>query len=127
MNAKEIFETFETNCKFNYYTGEKLRNCKAFVYDGVITQKGENYTATLPVYVLRSYLTNVAFIRKSTGTLYVFDYYSATTAQHIAKFAKDYGAKDVYYLYKRSDHTGYYNFITHERKTYRETIENIRF
>lgn len=36
--------------------------------------------------ILRSYSTIVAAFQRSTGILWVFGYYSATTAQHIAKF-----------------------------------------
>ena len=36
--------------------------------------------------ILQSYSTIVAAFQVSTGILWVFDYYSATTAQHIAKF-----------------------------------------
>lgn len=65
----------------------QLRTCKAFVYE------------TEFYYVLRSYNTYVAFIRKSDGTC--FDIlraaygYSATSAQHIAKFRHDYNATDI--------------------------------
>lgn len=36
--------------------------------------------------ILRSYSTIVAAYQFSTGILWVFGYYSATTAQHVAKF-----------------------------------------
>ena len=36
--------------------------------------------------ILKSYSTIVAAYQFSTGILWVFEYYSATTAQHIAKF-----------------------------------------
>lgn len=36
--------------------------------------------------ILQSYSTIVAAYQFSTGILWVFDYYSATTAQHVAKF-----------------------------------------
>ena len=36
--------------------------------------------------VLKSYSTIVAAFQRSTGILWVFDYYSNTTSQHIAKF-----------------------------------------
>ena len=38
--------------------------------------------------LLQSYKTIVAAYDKNTEILYVFDYYSATTSQHIAKFQK---------------------------------------
>ena len=36
--------------------------------------------------ILQSYSTIVAAFQRSTGILWVFDYYSNTTSQHIAKF-----------------------------------------
>lgn len=36
--------------------------------------------------ILKSYSTIVAAYQFSTGILWVFEYYSATTAQHVAKF-----------------------------------------
>lgn len=61
----------------------KLRTCNAVVYET------PNY------YWLMSYKTIVAFIDKESDTLYdvlrlVYGY-TATSAQHIAKFSKDYG------------------------------------
>ena len=38
--------------------------------------------------LLQSYKTIVAAYDKNTETLFVFDYYSATTAQHVVKFCK---------------------------------------
>lgn len=61
-----------------------LRTCKADV-----TKLGRWY-------LLRSYATIVAAIDTTTVTLYDFSRYAygytATTAQHIAKFGRDYGA-----------------------------------
>ena len=61
----------------------RLRSCTACVYET------SNY------YYLRSYNTIIAFIDKTTDTCYdvlrlVFGY-TATSAQHIAKFRQDYG------------------------------------
>lgn len=36
--------------------------------------------------ILQSYSTIVAAFQRTTGILWVFDFYSSTTAQHIAKF-----------------------------------------
>lgn len=63
---------------------ERLGTCKAAVFDT------GNY------YVLQSYATLVACIDKSTNTLYdmlrkVYGY-TNTSAYHISKFSKDYGA-----------------------------------
>ena len=38
--------------------------------------------------ILQSYLTIVAAYQHSTGILWVFGFYSNTTAQHVAKFCK---------------------------------------
>lgn len=62
---------------------ERLRNCQAWVYE------------TSKYYILKSYETIVAFIVKDDDVLidvlrYVYGY-SATSAQHIAKFSNDYG------------------------------------
>ena len=66
------------------YGVKRLRSCSAEVLET------ENF------YILISYRTNIACIEKNTDTLY--DYlrevygYTATSAQHISKFKKDYGA-----------------------------------
>lgn len=75
---------------------ERLRTCKAYVFDT------GNY------YVLQSYGTLVACIDKCNNTLYdmlrkVYGY-TNTSAQHISKFSKDYGADcwgcDVIYRWR---------------------------
>ena len=64
------------------HTWRKLRTCQAKVSE------------TPRYYILYSYNTLVAFIDKTTDTLYdVLRYvygYTATSAQHISKFEKDY-------------------------------------
>lgn len=66
-----------------YGDAERLRSCQAWVYE------------TKHFYVLRSYLTFVACISKRTDILYDNlrrEYgFTQTSAQHIAKFSKDYG------------------------------------
>ena len=70
-----------------YFNGElnvkPLRRCTAEVYE------------TAGYFLLRSYNTLVAVVEKSTGNCYdilrVAYGYTATSAQHIAKFSKDYG------------------------------------
>lgn len=77
----EVFENAmaELTSDCNY---KRLRSCRAVVIET------ENY------YILQSYRTSVAVIDKSTDTLYdVLRYvygYTATSAQHISKFQKDY-------------------------------------
>ena len=76
----------------NNYTGnfKRLRSCSAEVAPVIDAETGE-----LIYYVLRSYRTIVAAIDVRTDTLYDFLRYvygyTATSAQHIAKFDKDYG------------------------------------
>ena len=78
--------------KTNNYTGnfKRLRSCSAEVAPVIDAKTGE-----LLYYVLRSYRTIVAAIDVRTDTLYDFLRYvygySATSAQHIAKFGQDYG------------------------------------
>lgn len=55
------------------------------------------------VIILKSYNTYVAVYMKNISTLYVFDYYSATTSQHVSKFIKIVNPIYVTYLYRRSD------------------------
>lgn len=76
----------------NNYTGnfKRLRSCSAEVAPVIDAETGE-----LLYYVLRSYNTIVAAIDVRTDTLYDFLRYvygyTATSAQHIAKFSQDYG------------------------------------
>ena len=76
----------------NNYTGnfKRLRSCSAEVAPVIDAETGE-----LIYYVLRSYNTIVAAIDVRTDTLYDFLRYvygyTSTSAQHIAKFDKDYG------------------------------------
>ena len=69
---------------------KRLRSCSAEVAPVMDAETGE-----LLYYVLRSYRTIVAAIDVSNDTLYDFLRYvygyTSTSAQHIAKFSKDYG------------------------------------
>ena len=69
----------------NVVSVKRLRTCSAYVYE------------TDSYYLLKSYATFVAFIRKSDGECFdilrnVYGY-TSTSAQHIAKFKHDYHAK----------------------------------
>ena len=55
---------------------EQLYSCKAWVY----------MPGNSDFIILRSYATVVAAFQRSTGILWIFDHYSTTTAQHVAKF-----------------------------------------
>lgn len=69
----------------NVVSVKRLRTCNAYVYE------------TNSYYILKSYSTFVAFIRKKDCECFdilrnVYGY-TATSAQHIAKFKNDYHAK----------------------------------
>ena len=55
---------------------EQLYSCKAWVY----------MPDNSDFIILQSYTTIVAAFQRSTGILWVFDFYSNTTTQHVAKF-----------------------------------------
>lgn len=55
---------------------EQLYNCKAWIF---IPDNSE-------FIILQSYSTIVAAFQRYTGILWIFDFYSHTTASHIAKF-----------------------------------------
>lgn len=55
---------------------KQLYLCKAWIF----TPDNSDFI------ILQSYTTIVAAFQRSTGILWVFDYYSHTTASHIAKF-----------------------------------------
>lgn len=86
---KAIQESLKTN---NYNDCKRLRTCQAWVYET------DNY------YLLRSYNTIVALIRKDNKQGYdvlrgVYGY-TSTSAQHIAKFFSDYGDRRLVYTYR---------------------------
>ena len=56
--------------------GKQLYFCKAWYFD----------PSNSDFIILQSYTTIVAAFQRSTGILWVFGFYSHTTAQHIAKF-----------------------------------------
>ena len=78
-----LFVDWHNAQKMNPISAKRLRTCSAMVFDC-----GTHY-------ILRSYHTLVAAIRKDTGD--EFDFlrmvygYTNTSAQHIAKFFNDYG------------------------------------
>lgn len=85
--AIDKFEKFTQNA--NDISSKRLRSCNVIVYEN------EKY------YYLQSYRTIIAFIEKESNTLvdflrYVYGY-TATSAQHISKFDKDYCNKGLNY------------------------------
>lgn len=88
---EDVYE--DSMCEYNKLAPsgrnwKKLRHCKAEVCES------ENY------YYLRSYSTIVAVVSKRNYNVYDFlrmvHGYTATSAQHIAKFAHDYGNMVMY-------------------------------
>ena len=71
---------------------ERINNCKAFINE-----------VTPNFYIVVSYYTPVAVYVKTTGTMYVFGFYSPTTQMHIRKAADKLDVMRFTYLYQRSD------------------------
>ena len=71
---------------------ERINYCKAYIVE-----------ATPNFYIVVSYYTPVAVYVKTTGTMYVFGFYSPTTQMHICKAANILGPRRMVYLYQRSD------------------------
>ena len=90
---QQVLSAIEKLNASHYYldNNRKLRSCSASVADAIDCETGE-----LLYHVLTSYNTVVAIIDPYTDTLYDFLRYvygyTATSAQHISKFAQDYGA-----------------------------------
>ena len=87
----EFLESYRNNERHcTYEPSRPLRSCSARVNEITDSETGELLYA-----VLTSYNTVIAIIDYSTDTLYDFLRYvygyTATSAQHIAKFSQDYG------------------------------------
>ena len=88
IEVKSQLENVTYDYEHNSHKVGQLRSCSAEVY--------ESETA----YYLKSYNTMIAWIDKESSTLYdalryVYGY-TATSAQHIAKFATDYRCASRY-------------------------------
>lgn len=77
-NTRSEIESAVIDAYNKTYKGElkRLYNCKAWICE----------TDSFDFTVLQSYSSIVAAYQRSTGILWVFDYYSHTTACHISKF-----------------------------------------
>lgn len=76
---KELTETVINECNRAVKgQAEQLYSCKAWVF----------MPDNSDFIILQSYTTIVAVFQRSTGILWVFGFYSNTTAQHVAKFGK---------------------------------------
>ena len=71
---------------------KRINYCKAFIVE-----------ATPNFYIIVSYYTPAAVYIKSTGSMYVFGFYSSTTQMHICKAANILEPRRMVYLYQRSD------------------------
>lgn len=96
MKKQELIN--EVNKFGNKKYVSRLYTCNASIFKGTNSNN----------YVLKSYNTFVALYKKSSGTVFCFDYYSVTTQQHFNKFIKwlEENGELVMrktYLYKRSD------------------------
>lgn len=90
---------------------EQLYSCKAWVY----------MPGNSDFIILRSYSTIVAAYQRTTGILWVFDFYSHTTAQHIAKFRNW-----IRYEYQAGwDHPRKVNLYNDSRTSKRAARKNI--
>lgn len=89
LEAIDRFNKLVDSGKTDSTPWKQLRSCTASVCYIV-----DNETGEILYFVLRSYNTIVAFIEVNTDTLYDFLRYAygytATSAQHIAKFDRDY-------------------------------------
>lgn len=101
----------------NHWIGWKpLRRCRA------------EYLELDNCTILRSYWTIVAIYNPKNSTVYAFDNYSATTCQHIRKFAQDMRAMRTTKLYKDSTgcievaHSKYANTHKLNAKEWRDVI-----
>ena len=78
MTKTELTKILENGTK-RYTTEERLNKCSAWVYEIVYNER---------TYIcLQSYSTRVALYDFADNCVYVNDYYSATTVQHVYKFA----------------------------------------
>lgn len=117
MTRTELIATVK---EVNYRTMNKWSNlyhCSADYREIYIN--GKCYT------VLRSYSTLVALYSPRTGTVYEFDYYSATTTQHVYKFAKLMQADRITRLHKNSTGTIEVNFYEHDFKPTKQEWQNV--
>lgn len=87
--AQQLYDSSLAKNNFKRY--ERLNRCQARILE------------TESVVILKSYSTIVAIYNKRVGSIYVFNYYSATTVQHIYKFADLLDWDRIVFLYKRSD------------------------
>lgn len=106
MKRTELKEISTTMYRGSMSPEYRLNTCTAWYK--TIKQGNYNYT------ILKSYNTIVALYSSRTGNLYVYNYYSATTSQHVSKFIKKMCPSRVMYLYERSDKVIEWDCVTHK-------------
>ena len=94
MTRTELVRKSNDLFRFRADTGsERIGKCQAVIFH--YNQCEED--------LIRSYDTIVGIYNRRTGTLFAFDYYSATTVKHIYKAAKILNPMRITWLYQRSD------------------------
>lgn len=128
----ELFDAIERNHYLGNTFYHKLGSCNAR-YFSINSETGKEWI------VLQSYSSYVAMYSPATATVYVRRYYSATTYQHIYKFAREMKAMRITWLYQKSDNIietpisqyaiavklNSKQWETQERLDYRDYIEKI--
>lgn len=121
--TREQLINFAEQSNISFSNGKKttqVYSCKAWIVEW------DNMDFAL----LKSYETIVGVYYKPTGTMYVFDKYSATTYKHIYKACRMVDASRITWLYRRFDgiiETGLHKYInTHrlDRESWRRVIES---
>lgn len=93
MTRTELKAKANRLMRSQYWPMEQVNNCKCWVI----------WSPDKSVAIIQSYRTAVAIYNDKSHTMYVFDFYSHTSQQHIRKAAKIIGCVEIRYLYQRSD------------------------
>lgn len=94
MTRTELVKKSNDLFRFKTETGaENIGKCQATIF----------HYGQYEVDLIKSYHTIVGIYNRKTATLFVFQYYSATTIQHVYKAAKILNAMRITWLYRRSD------------------------
>lgn len=93
MTRTELMRKANMLMRGPYWPMEQVNDCKCWVI----------WAPDKSLAIIKSYRDAVAIYSYKSKRLYVFDYYSTTTQQHIRKAAKKVYAEEIRYLYRRSD------------------------
>lgn len=91
MTRTELKSKANILMRGTYWPMEQVNNCKCWVV----------WSPDESLAIIQSYQQAVAIYSSKSKRLYVFDYYSTTTQQHIRKAAKIVYAEEIRYLYRR--------------------------